>query len=313
MARIAFVGLGTMGSPIARHLADAGHDVIGCDADSARVVHLGLASADTPAAAVAGADAAFTSLPAPDIVREVWLGVDGLASAARPGALLVDLSTGPPDLARELAQTLEPRGLNVLDAPVSGGPHGAEAATLTVMAGGTEGSFDRARPLLEAFGRHVVLVGAHGAGQVAKLCNNLVAAVTMTALAEACAIAEEQGIDPTTLFELMAASTGDSRVLRTRFPLAGADPAHPASSGFGPFVRARPSRQGPGAGARTGGRERDAPCRLRGGPRRLSPCPTGRRRGARLLRRLPLEALLAPGVDGLGSKLPTRSRRCSDG
>jgi 3-hydroxyisobutyrate dehydrogenase len=184
---------------------------------------------------VAEADAAFTSLPTPDIVREVWLGTAGLAAGARPGALLVDLSTASPALARELAEALEPRGFDVLDAPVSGGPHGAHAGTLTVMVGGRQEVYDRARPLLEAFGRLVERVGDHGAGQTAKLCNNLVAGVTMTAVAEACAIAEREGIDATILFELLAASTGDSRVLRMRFPLAGVDPAHPSSRNWEPL------------------------------------------------------------------------------
>jgi 3-hydroxyisobutyrate dehydrogenase len=235
MTRIAFVGLGTMGAPIAGHLLAAGHELVGHDVDSSRVEALGIAFAASPSTAVDGADVAITSLPSPEAVRDVWLGADGLAEGARRGALLVDASTGPPALARELATALEPSGVDVLDAPVSGGPHGARDATLTVMVGGREESFARARPVLEAFGRHVVLVGGHGAGQTAKLCNNLVAGVTMTAVAEACRVAEREGLDPATLFELMAASTGDSRVLRTRFPLAGADPAHPASRDWQPL------------------------------------------------------------------------------
>ena len=235
MARVAFIGLGTMGTPIARHLIAAGHALVGHDVDRSRVEELGIPYAASPAEAVAASEVALTSLPSPAIVREVWLGEPGLAAGAPQGALLVDLSTGPPALARELAGTLEPAGLEVLDAPVSGGPHGARDGTLTVMVGGREAAFARARPLLEAFGRHVVLGGGHGAGQTAKLCNNLVAGVTMTAVAEACAIAEREGIDAATLFELMAASTGDSRVLRTRFPLAGADPAHPSSRDWQPL------------------------------------------------------------------------------
>ena len=235
MARVAFVGLGTMGAPMARHLLEAGHELVTCDAEPERAAALGAPVAATPAEAVANVDVAFSSLPSPAIVREVWLGADGLAAGARPGALVVDLSTGPPALARELATTLEPRGLHVLDAPVSGGPHGATDGTLTVMVGGSGEAFARAQPLLECFGRHVVLVGGHGAGQTAKLCNNLVAGVTMAALAEACAIAEREGLAAETLFHLMAASTGDSRVLRTRFPLAGADPAHPSGRDWQPL------------------------------------------------------------------------------
>jgi 3-hydroxyisobutyrate dehydrogenase len=235
VARIAFIGLGTMGAPIAGHLVAAGHELVGHDVEDGRVEALGVSTAPSPADAVGGVDVAITSLPSPEAVREVWLGERGLAAGARSGALLIDISTGPPALARELAATLEPSGVGVLDAPVSGGPHGARDGTLTVMVGGREEAFEQARPVFQAFGRHVVLVGPHGAGQVAKLCNNLVAGVTMTAVAEACAIAEREGIDPATLFALMAASTGDSRVLRTRFPLAGADDAHPASRDWHPL------------------------------------------------------------------------------
>ncbi len=235
MARIAFIGLGTMGAPMSRHLIAAGHELVGHDVETAKVEALGIPAAASPADAVAGAELAITSLPSPEAVREVWLGRGGLVEGARPGALLIDASTGPPELARELASTLEPSSADVLDAPVSGGPHGARDGTLTVMVGGREEAFGRALPVLETFGSLVVHVGGHGSGQVAKLCNNLVAGVTMAAVAEACAIAEQEGLDASTLFELMAASTGDSRVLRTRFPLSGADPAHPSSREWRPL------------------------------------------------------------------------------
>ena len=231
--RVAVVGLGTMGLPMARRLAAAGHDVVGCDLDDARVEALGAGRAETPAAASASADAVLLSLPSPEAVETVVLGERGVRGAARPGTLLVDLSTGPPELARRLASDCG--ALVVLDAPVSGGPRGAEDATLTIMVGGGEQAFRRALPLLEALGRLVVLVGEHGAGQAAKLCNNLVAGTTMAALAEACTIARAEGIEPRVLYELLTASTGDSRVLRTRFPLAGVDDSHPASMEFAPL------------------------------------------------------------------------------
>ncbi len=118
---------------------------------------------------------------------------------------------------------------------MSGGPQGAEAGTLTIMVGGPAVAFARAQPLLRALGRHVVHVGDHGAGQAAKLCNNLVAGTTMAALGEACAIAVREELDPRTLYELLTASTGDSRVLRTRFPLPGVEDAHPASQAYAPL------------------------------------------------------------------------------
>ena len=227
------VGLGTMGLPMARHLVAAGHDVVGCDLDPSRVEALGAAVAATAAEAAAGADAVLLSLPSPAAVEEAVLGADGVRAGAREGALLADLSTGPPALARRLAA--ECPALDVLDAPVSGGPRGADEASLTVMVGGTEEAFARAEPLLDLLGSLVVRVGGHGAGQAAKLCNNLVAGATMAAVAEACAVAVAEGIDPGTLYRLLTASTGDSRVLRTRFPLAGVDAAHPASNAFAPL------------------------------------------------------------------------------
>ena len=223
MSRVAFIGLGTMGLRMARNLVAAGHDVVGCDLDPKHAEALGGPVAAMPAEAAAGADFALLSLPAPETVEAV-------AGGLPADVPLVDLSTGPPALARRLAERFDA----ALDAPVSGGPRGAEDATLTIMVGGREEDFERARPLLEALGRPV-RVGGPGAGQAAKLCNNLIAGTTMAAVAEACAIAEREGIDPRTLYDLLTTSTGDSRVLRTRFPLAGADEAHPASRGFEPL------------------------------------------------------------------------------
>lgn len=221
--RVAVIGLGTMGLPMARHLVTAGHDVVARDLDPARLRELGVQQA----ASLDDIDVVLLSLPSPADVENVVLGRDGIRDGARPGSLLVDMSTSPPALARRLAA--ECPELDVLDAPVSGGPRGAIDATLTIMVGGDPGTFERARPLFESLGRLVVLVGGHGAGQTAKLCNNLIAGSTMAAVAEACAIAEAEGIDPATLYELLTASTGDSRVLRTRFPLGGVDDAHPSS------------------------------------------------------------------------------------
>ena len=220
MARIAFIGLGTMGLPTARNLVAVGHEVVGCDVDPSRARVLGAGMAATAAEAAEGADFALLSLPAPDVVEHV-------AAQLPTGMFLVDLSTGPPALARRLAETFD----SALDAPVSGGPRGAETATLTVMVGGRAEDFARAEPVLAALGRPVH-VGGPGAGQAAKLCNNLIAGVTMAAIAEACALATAEGLDPATLYDLLTTSTGDSRVLRTRFPLEGADPAHPVASGY---------------------------------------------------------------------------------
>jgi 3-hydroxyisobutyrate dehydrogenase len=216
--RVAFIGLGTMGLPMARHLVAAGHDVVGCDVDRERVREFPAAASAADAAN--GADVAILSLPAPEIVEQV-------ADELPRDLFVVDMSTGPPALARRLATEFDA----ALDAPVSGGPQGAETATLTVMVGGSAEDFARAEPMLQALGRPVH-VGGPGAGQAAKLCNNLIAGVTMAAIAEACALATAEGLDPATLYELLTTSTGDSRVLRTRFPLEGADTSHPVASGY---------------------------------------------------------------------------------
>ena len=234
MTRVGFIGIGTMGRPMASRLLAAGHEVVACDLDPRRAEALGTRIAVTPGEAAEGAEVVITSLPSPEAVEDVVLGPGAVADHARRGALLLEMSTSLPALARRLAARLEGT-LDVLDAPVSGGPQGAEAGTLTIMVGGPAATFARAEALLGTLGRHVVHVGDHGAGQAAKLCNNLVAGTTMAALGEACAIAVREGLDPAMLYTLLTASTGDSRVLRTRFPLAGADSAHPASSGYAPL------------------------------------------------------------------------------
>jgi 3-hydroxyisobutyrate dehydrogenase len=224
MARVAFHGLGTMGLPMARNLVAAGHEVVGHDLDPAPVAALGGAPAGGPV------DVAFASLPSPEAVESVARGlVDSGVTT------FVDMSTGPPALARRLADELGASGIDALDAPVSGGPIGAGAATLSVFVGGSAAAFARVEPLLRALGSVVVRVGGPGAGQVVKLCNNLMAGVNMVGVAEASAVAARAGIDPATFYELVTHSTGDSRVLRTRFPLPGADEAHPANRDFEPM------------------------------------------------------------------------------
>ena len=235
MTRVAFIGLGTMGLPMARNLVAAGHEVVAVDSNPRRVRLLDTASTLTPAEAAAEMDVAMLSLPSAAAVEEVVLGSGGLRAGARPGSAVIDMSTGPPALARSLTAELAQDGIDSLDAPVSGGPRGAEDASLTIMVGGSAEAFHRWRPLLEELGSRVVRVGDAGAGQAAKLCNNLVAGATMAALAEACAVAVREGIGPAVLYDLLTRSTADSRVLRTRFPLGGVDPDHPASRAYKPL------------------------------------------------------------------------------
>lgn len=233
MTVVAFVGLGRMGRLMAPHLVAAGHEVRGHDLDPAAAVD-GVERCASAREAATGAGVAITMLPSPAAVREATLGAEGLAEGLAPGALCIDMSTAPPGLARELAGALSARGVEALDAPVSGGTIGAEAGTLTIMVGGAAAGAERARPLLEAMGSLVVHVGDHGQGQAAKLCNNLCAGVNMAAIAQALALARREGLDPQVLYELLTSSTGDSRVLRTRYP-APVSATTPAANGFAPM------------------------------------------------------------------------------
>jgi 3-hydroxyisobutyrate dehydrogenase len=235
MKRVAVIGLGTMGLPMARNLLAAGHEVVGVDIDPRRGAELGAETAAVPAEAAAATEVALLSLSAPTAVEEVVLGVEGLRAGAQPGFTVVDMSTGPPALARKLAEDLAQAGMASLDAPVSGGPRGAEAAKLTIMVGGDAEVFESQRPLLSVLGSMVMHVGPSGTGQAVKLCNNLMAGATMVAVAEAAATAVREGIDPAVFYDLVTRSTGDSRVLRTRFPVAGASAEHPASNDWEPL------------------------------------------------------------------------------
>jgi 3-hydroxyisobutyrate dehydrogenase len=220
VTRIAFFGLGTMGLPMARNLLAAGHEVAGSDLDPARVEALGGSDATGPAEIV------IASLPSAAAVEEVARSLVGTGAE-----VFIDMSTGPPALARSLAAELGAAGIDSLDAPVSGGPRGAETATLSIFVGGSPEAFARVEPLLAVLGSLVQRVGGPGTGQVVKLCNNLMAGVNMVAIAEACAVAERAGIDSATFYGLVTRSTGDSRVLRTRFPLPGADDGLPRGAG----------------------------------------------------------------------------------
>jgi len=230
---VAFVGLGRMGRLMTARLAAAGHAVRGFDVDPAAAVE-GVARCASAREAAAGAAVAITMLPSPAAIREATLGPAGLAEGLAAGSLCIDMSTSPPALARELARALAGRGIEALDAPVSGGTIGAEAGTLTIMVGGSADAEARARPLFEALGSLVVHVGGHGLGQAAKLCNNLCAGINMAAIAQAAALARREGLDPVVLYELMLSSTGDSRVLRTRFP-ARVSATTPAANGWAPM------------------------------------------------------------------------------
>jgi 3-hydroxyisobutyrate dehydrogenase len=232
MTRVAFVGVGTMGRHLVRHLVEAGHDVRAFDPVPDAMTYAASVGADASASSAADAardaEVALLSLPSPSLVREVAFEV---GEALPDGALLADVSTSPPALAEELASAFEPR-LVVADCPLSGGPVGAEAGTLSSMIGGSDEAHARLAPLAETWSGFVVHTGGHGTGQAAKLCNNMLAGTHMAALCLSLQLARRAGLDDTTLFDILSRSTGDSRVMRARYPAPGVDDAHPANRDF---------------------------------------------------------------------------------
>ncbi len=237
MSGVAFVGLGTMGLPMARHVLAGGHSLVACDVEPARARALGAEVAPTPAEAAEGCEVAILSLPSPATVEEAVTGPNGVARGLARGGVVVDMSTSPPALSRRMAAQLDAAGIDVVDAPVSGGPTGAEAGTLAIMVGGPAEAVERVRPLLELMGSTVEHVGAHGAGQAVKLCNNLIVACAMPALGEACRVLASEGIDLGQAYDCLTHSTSDSAVMRRRFPVPGVRPEHPASRGYAPLFR----------------------------------------------------------------------------
>ena len=232
MTHIALIGAGRMGQAMARRLLGAGYALTVHDRRPAPVDELvaaGARAATDPGAAVADAELTLVSLPTPPVVESVVLGAGGALAHARPGSVVIDVSTGPPELARRLAGAGRPRGISVLDAPVSGGPLGAAAGTLAIMVGGEAEAVDRAGPVLEVLGATIRHMGPSGAGQATKLANQLLAAAQMAALAEAIALTEAEGLDPRRVYEVISGASGDSSVLRQRFPVPGVLAHAPAS------------------------------------------------------------------------------------
>ena len=242
MARIGFIGLGNMGAPMARNLLRAGHAVRVFDLFPDRIgrlVAVGAEAADSPAQTVLGAEFAITMLPSGREVRAVYSGPGGLIETAAPGTLLIDCSTIDVATARELAHLAGASGLGMIDAPVSGGVGGAEAATLTFMVGGAEELVERARPILSAMGKAVVRAGEAGAGQAAKICNNLILGISMIAVCEAFALAERLGLDHQALFDIAAQSSGQCWSLTSYCPVPGPVPSSPANRDYAPGFTAQ--------------------------------------------------------------------------
>ena len=227
--RIGFVGLGNMGRPMAETLAAAGHEVVGFD--TAAVEAAGVSMAPSAAEAVRGVEVAITMLPDGAILRAV---TEALIPEMARGTVLLDCSTVDVDSARAVAERAEAAGLLPLDAPVSGGTAGAAAGTLTFMVGGSVEAFERVSPLLDVMGSRSVHCGPSGAGQAAKICNNMMLGVTMIATCEAFALASRLGLDRRALYDVASTSSGQSWSLTTYCPAPGVGPESPADRGYRP-------------------------------------------------------------------------------
>ena len=237
MARIAFIGLGNMGLPMAQNLIKAGHQVEGVDVNPAALDKLkaaGGTTVETAKTAGARADVVITMLPAGKQVREVYLGANGIIENANAGTLLIDCSTIDVETARAVGTAAERKGLLMIDAPVSGGVTGAAAGTLTFMCGGSPQAFTRAQSILEKMGKTIVHAGGSGNGQAAKICNNMILGISMIAVSEAFVLAEKLGLDHQKLFDISSKSSGQCWAMTSYCPVPGLVPASPANRDYQP-------------------------------------------------------------------------------
>lgn len=235
MPKITFVGLGNMGGPMATNLLKAGHEVTAFDLSAAAVealVAAGAKTAEKLSDAVATAECVITMLPAGKHVEAVYLGDEGILASVSPSTLLIDSSTIAPETSRAVAARASTKGLVFMDAPVSGGVAGAQAGTLSFICGGDAAVFQRAKPILEAMGKNIFHAGQHGAGQVAKICNNMLLAVLMAGTSEALALGVKNGLDPAVLSEVMKQSSGGNWVLNVYNPWPGVMENVPASRDY---------------------------------------------------------------------------------
>mgnify|MGYP002630732426 CR=1 FL=1 len=233
MAKIAFIGLGNMGGPMAANLAKAQHHVTAFDLSDAAMraaVEKGAHKAASAVEAVKGAEIVVTMLPAGKHVRGVYES-DVLPNVAK-GTLLIDCSTIDVDSARHVAVLAQKAGFDMVDAPVSGGVGGATAGTLTFMVGGGDAAFAKARPILEKMGKNIVHAGASGNGQAAKICNNMILGVSMIAVGEAFMLAKRLGLDAQKLFDVASTSSGQCWALTNYCPVPGPVPASPANRDY---------------------------------------------------------------------------------
>ena len=217
--KVGFVGLGIMGAAMAGNLLEAGHELVVHNRTKTKAEGLarrGVEIADSSREVAQESDVIITMLPGPTEVEEVVAGEDGLLEGAREGSLIVDMSTSSPVLARGLYRMAKNRGVAMLDAPVSGGDIGAREGTLSMMAGGDEDDFERARPLFEAMGETIVHVGGAGAGQTVKACNQVVVALVIEAVSEALVLGSKAGVKPEKVVEVLSGGLAASRILEDK-------------------------------------------------------------------------------------------------
>jgi 3-hydroxyisobutyrate dehydrogenase len=222
--KIGFIGTGTMGQPMLANLVKKGFAVAAFDVVPAALeaaIALGATRAGSVGEAAASCDLVITMLPSSANVEAVYLGSGGIAEGAKAGRLCVDMSTIDPGTSQRVFARLQERGMRFLDAPVSGGVGGAVAGTLAIMVGGDAGDLEEARPVLAAMGSNIIHVGAVGAGEVAKLCNNLISGSALIAVAEAFRIGEAFGVDPEILTRVIAKSSGATWVMEHAHPVPG--------------------------------------------------------------------------------------------
>ena len=234
MSSVAFLGLGHMGAPMSANLVAAGHTVRGFDPIAAAVTAAtahGVEVFGSAVDAVADADVVITMLPNGDVVKRCYADI---LPAARGGALFIDSSTISVSDAREVHALAESHGVSQLDAPVSGGVKGAGAGTLAFMVGGDSESLRRAHPILEPMAGKIIHCGAAGAGQAAKVCNNMVLAVQQIVIGEAFVLAERLGLSAQSLFDVITGATGNCWAVHTNCPVPGPVPASPANNDFKP-------------------------------------------------------------------------------
>ncbi|MFV9510015.1 NAD(P)-dependent oxidoreductase [Tepidibacillus sp. LV47] len=220
--KVGFIGLGTMGFPMTKNLLKAGFQVFVFSRSRGpieKAVELGAIEAKTAKELAEQVDVVLTALPMPDDIKKVYFGGEGILAGAKPGTILIDHSTVGPHLNLQIYENAKEQGVHFLDAPISGGPMGAEAGTLTIMVGGDKEIFDQARPVFEAIGKTILYMGKTGNGSIAKLINNMLVGIHTAALSEAFVLGAKAGIGIEALYEVIKSSTGWSYMIDRCYPL----------------------------------------------------------------------------------------------